>query len=464
MKPLIAILGAGPAGLGAAFRLSTESKARAVVLEQRDGVGGNAGSFLLEGVWSDYGSHRLHPSCDVRILDDLARLLGSDLLRRPRHGRIRLQQRWIHFPLEPADLLTHLPLSFAFGAGMDILRKPFRKPAPAPETFASVLARGLGPTICRDFYLPYAKKIWGLEPDQLSPVQAMRRVSASSAGRMLRKTRSGGGYFYYPRRGFGELSERLHEYARDAGAEFLFESRITRLESSGNRIVGVHYEQRGAAARVDAEYVWSTAPINWLVRNIDPPAPAEVIEAASHMRFRAMILIYLVLEQSRFSEYDAHYFPEEWIPISRLSEPKNYSDAVEPREATVLCAELPCETGSAWWRMEDRELGALARQSLEQAGIPIRARIRRIVTRRLERAYPLYELGYEARFSRIDSWLDRFDNLLSFGRQGLFAHDNTHHALFMAYSAVDCLDANSVFDRDRWRECRRQFETHVVED
>src|SRR5262245_31374512 len=222
MKPLVAILGAGPAGLGAAFRLSTQPLARAVVLEQREGVGGNAGSFLLDGVWADYGSHRLHPSCDERILDDLKRLLGDDLLRRPRHGRIRLQQRWIHFPLRPADLLTHLPLSFALSAGMDVLRKPFGKPAAAKETFATVLERGLGRTICRDFYFPYAKKIWGLDPSQLSPVQAKRRVSGSSPGRILRKARSGGGYFYYPRRGFGELSERLYGKAREAGAKFLF--------------------------------------------------------------------------------------------------------------------------------------------------------------------------------------------------------------------------------------------------
>jgi protoporphyrinogen oxidase len=464
MKPRIAILGAGPAGLGAAFQLSTRSLATPIVLEQKEGVGGNAGSFLLDGVRVDYGSHRLHPSCDARILEDLTRLLGSDLLRRPRHGRIRLQRRWIHFPLRPADLLAHLPLSFALGAGLDVLLKPFRKPQPGPETFASVLARGLGRTICHDFYFPYAKKVWGLEPHQLSPIQAMRRVSASSAGRMLRKARSRGGFFYYPRFGFGALSERLHEKARDAGARFFFESRITRLETSGNRILRVHYEQRDAAGRVDAEHVWSTAPINWLARSIDPPAPADVLEAASGMRFRAMILIYLVLEQNQFSEYDAHYFPEEQIPITRLSEPKNYSTAVEPRESTVLCAELPCETGSAWWSMNDRELGELARQSLEQAGIPVRATIRRVVTRRLERAYPLYELGYESRFATLDAWLDRFENLLTFGRQGLFAHDNTHHALFMAYSAADCLDGNGKFDRDRWREFRRQFETHVVED
>src|SRR6476619_1991402 len=130
MKPRIAILGAGPAGLGAAFQLSTRSLATPIVLEQKEGVGGNAGSFLLDGVRVDYGSHRLHPSCDARILEDLTRLLGSDLLRRPRHGRIRLQGRWIHFPLKPADLATHLPLSFGGGAALDIVRKRL---APAAE-------------------------------------------------------------------------------------------------------------------------------------------------------------------------------------------------------------------------------------------------------------------------------------------------------------------------------------------
>jgi protoporphyrinogen oxidase len=454
LKPCVAILGAGPAGLGAAFQLSTRGTARVIVLEQRDTVGGNAGSFLVDGVWADYGSHRLHPSCDPRILDDLRTLLGSSLVRRPRHGRIHLKQRWIHFPLKPLDLVTHLPLSFACGAFADFLRKPFRRAAPGPETFASVLEHGLGRTICRDFYFPYARKIWGLEPGELSPIQASRRVSARSPAKMLRKA----GYFYYPRSGFGSICERLYEAARDAGAEFRFQSRITRLERCGDRVAGVHFEQ-GA---VEADYVWSTAPVNWLAQSLDPPA--DVLEAASRMRFRGMILIYLVLEQTQFSEYDAHYFPDERIPISRLSEPKNYGGAAEPRDVTVLCAELPCEAGCAWWRMDDQQLGELVRQSLDRAGIPIRARIRRIVTRRLERAYPLYEIGYEARVSAVESWLDGLQNLLTFGRQGLFAHDNTHHALFMAYSAADCLDASGKINKDRWGEFRRQFEAHVVED
>jgi protoporphyrinogen oxidase len=277
---------------------------------------------------------------------------------------------------------------------------------------------------------------------------------------MLRKAAPGRGYFYYPRLGFGAISERLFEEAQNCGAQFLFNSRIAHLTRDGGRVTGISTGQH-----VDApDHVWSTAPLNWLAQSFDPPAPANVLEAAARMRFRSMILIYLTLEQGRFSEYDAHYFPDEKIPISRLSEPKNYGLAEEPPDATVLCAELPCEAGSSLWMMDDLQLGELARQSLEASGIPVRAPIRRVATRRLERAYPLYEIGYESRFALIDEWLNGFENLITFGRQGLFAHDNTHHALFMAYSAVDCLDANGAFDRERWLQFRRQFESHVVED
>jgi hypothetical protein len=94
----------------------------------------------------------------------------------------------------------------------------------------------------------------------------------------------------------------------------------------------------------------------------------------------------------------------------------------------------------------------------------VQAPVKEVMTRRLRYAYPIYNRGYEVAFDRLDRWLSRIDGLLTFGRQGLFAHDNTHHALYMAYCAVACLDENGCFDRKRWQAFRRSFETHVVED
>jgi protoporphyrinogen oxidase len=456
----LAILGAGPAGVGAAFQAARGKIGRTVVFEQRESAGGNAGSFDLEGVRVDYGSHRLHPTCDPRVLADLKELLGDDLLERPRHGRILLRNRWIGFPLRPLDLALHLPKSFIAGAAWDVVRKRFVA-KPAHESFASVLEAGLGRTVCRDFYFPYARKLWGLDPAELSPIQARRRVSANTPAKMLRKT-SGKRFFYYPRRGYGQLSEALAEAAKKQGAEFQFRSRVTTIEHDERKVSRIRYETPGSSGSLDCQLVLSTLPINYLVRCLNPPA--AITEAAGRMLFRGMILIYLVLDQDRFSEFDAHYFPEEDIPISRLSEPKNYSATREPRNRTVLCAELPCDPSGDIWSKTDAELGELVRHSLSAAGIPLRTAPSQLVTRRLAHAYPIYKQGFETDFALLDDWVNRFDNLVTFGRQGLFAHDNAHHALHMAYCAVDCIASTGEFQWDRWGTFRREFESHVVED
>lgn len=470
--PHVLILGAGPAGVGAAYQLARRGIAHAVVLEQRDTVGGNAGSFEVDGIWADYGSHRLHPACDPEILADLQDLLGSDLASRPRHGRIRLRGRWIHFPLKPLDLAVHLPPQFAVGVAGDMLRKFLRDGHSQPQTFSSVLERALGRTICRDFYFPYANKIWGVPPDAISVTQARRRISANSLGKMFRKVASaipglkppGAGRFYYPRFGYGEISERLYKGAAAAGADFRFGARVTAIEREGTQVTAVRFLQNDQETRIAIDNVWSTLPITLLARSLQPQPPASILEAASKISFRGMILIYLVLEQKQFTEYDAHYFPEASIPISRLSEPKNYSLAEEPSGRTLLCAELPTDRGSAEWQMSDEELGQLLCRSLGEAGLPVSAPVLRVFTRRLPQAYPIYRIGYEEHFDTVDRWLQDIRGLLTFGRQGLFVHDNTHHALYMAYAAAECFREDGVFDWNRWREYRNVFETHVVED
>lgn len=473
-KPHIVILGAGPAGLGAAFRLTRLGRARVTVVERQPVVGGNAGSFELSGLRVDYGSHRFHPACDPEILRDVRALLDGELLDRPRHGRIRLRGRWIHFPLTPVDLCLKLPLSFVVGVARDMAGKIFRRqPAERDSgTFASVLEQGLGRTICRDFYFPYARKLWGLDPAALSATQARRRVSANSVGKMLRKVLSavpgfkppGSGRFFYPRGGYGEISERLYEAACQAGAEVRLGTRVEAVRTSGDMAGSVRCVRSEVREDMTADAVWSTIPISALVRCFDPPAPALVLKAADSIAFRGMILVYLVLEQDRFSEFDAHYFPDSDFPISRLSEPKNYSASVDPPNRTVLCAELPCSPQDDVWAKSDDELGQLVLQGLASVGIPVKSRVLDARTRRLRQAYPIYDRSYETHFGEMDRWLNRFQNVLTFGRQGLFAHDNTHHALYMAYRAVDCLGEEGGFDWSQWKDYRETFETHVVED
>lgn len=472
-EPRILILGAGPAGLGAALQLHRRGRGQATVIEQHAIPGGNASSFPFGGQRLDYGSHRLHPSSDPDILADIKGLLGDDLLDRPRHGRIRLRGQWIHFPLKPADLLLRLDKGFAISSSIDMARKALGLTGTPDDNFAGVLWNSLGPTICRDFYFPYARKIWGLEPEKLSAVQARKRVKASSFGGLMKKVfgalpglkKPGTGRFFYPRQGFGQICEAYAAAAQEKGARILYSHRVEQVipPSTDRAPWTVLAKGEHGTEQLQGDYLWSTIPITAVASAYQGAIPASVPAAAAAIRYRAMILVYLQLDVEQFTEYDAHYLPESGVRITRLSEPKNYRDAVPPTGKTVLCAELPCAVDDDVWRMDDDSLGRLVAEDLKTVGLPLKRPPIAVLTRRLKQAYPIYLTGYQEHFDALDRWADSLPRFLTYGRQGLFAHDNTHHALRMAYAAVECVNG-AGFDEGRWREYRREFESHVVED
>ncbi len=436
------------------------------LLEQQEVLGGNAGSFEVNGIHLDYGSHRLHAACDPDILRDIQSLLADDLADRERHGRILIRNKYVHFPLNATDLMLRLDKSFAFGAARDMAKRTLFGKGEEGETFASVLMASLGPTICEHFYFPYARKIWGSPPEKLSGIQARKRVTAGSFSKLMKRLAKppGKGRFYYPRKGYGQISEAYADGARRLGAEFLLGWRASRISRSGaDGSWNIEVARGGESRRLVADHIWSTIPISLVIRMMSPDAPPPVVAATTQIDYRAMVLAYLELDWDRFTTTDAHYFPEEQFRTTRLSEPKNYYGLPEPRGRTILCAELPCAPSDALWSMTDAEVGRVAVEDIRRAGLPLLRDPVNVFTRRLRQAYPIYTIGYEKPLGVLQDWVETLPNFLSYGRQGLFAHDNTHHALFMAYCAVHCLEDNR-FDWGRWNEYRKIFATHVVED
>ncbi|HZB47700.1 MAG TPA: FAD-dependent oxidoreductase [Mycobacteriales bacterium] len=463
----VVVLGGGPAGLGAAWR-AAETGRSVLVLERAAAVGGMAGSFEVAGIRVDHGSHRLHPATPAPVLAALRGLLGPDLQTRQRNGRLRVYDRWVGFPLRPGELARTLP--------RDALRRIARDAVASPltptrsDSYGALLASRLGPELYGALYGPYAEKLWGLPGDRIDAEQARRRVSAGGlwgiAGRVLRGAARGGAaegqgrVFHYPRRGFGQIADVLADAAVDAGAAIETGAEVTTVRPLSSEVAVSTVDGR----TVRAGHVLSTVPLPVLARLARPGPTAGVLADAARLRFRAMVLVYLVHGGGRWTPYDAHYLPGPGTPVTRLSEPANYRiSAEDPADRSVLCAEIPCAVGDPVWTSTPGELAALVTDGLAAAGLPP-VRPAGVEVRRLPYVYPVYKIGYADGLAGLDAWTDGLDRVTTFGRLGLFAHDNTHHALAEAWDAVAALRPDGSRDPVAWSAARARFAGHVVED
>lgn len=450
----VVILGAGPAGLVAAADAARRG-ATVTVVEREPTVGGMAASFEVAGVRVDHGSHRFHPAASEAALARVRSLLGDDLQERPRNGRLRLGDRWLSFPLRTTELLAATPPSFAVGAVVDVVASPLRRPR--ADTYAQVVRAGLGPTVADRFHLPYARKLWGVDPEELSGELARRRVSAGSPMAIVRRlatTRRGRRpEFLYPRGGFGQIVERLADDAVEAGATIELGTEVTGLEG------GVVRTAAGAERRPD--HLWSTIPPSTQAKLVG--APPEITAAAERVRFRGLVLVYLVIERPQWTPFDAHYIADDANPVARLSEPKNYRDAADLTDRTVLCAEVPATVGDERWRASTEDLRALVVEALRREGLPDPGPGATEV-RRLPRVYPVLTPSALGDLAALARWEAEDQTVVAFGRPALAVPDNTHHVIDMGTAIAGCLGADGTFDRRRWASARAAFAEHVVED
>lgn len=470
----LTILGAGPAGLAAAHRLArrTDVEVRVVVLEKADAVGGMSRSFETDGLHLDFGSHRLHPACREDVLSDIQDLLGEDLLTRPRNGRIRMAGRMLKFPPNLLNLLFHCPPRFLLGVARDAVTKPFRREPAGKATFGNVLRSNLGRTMSESFYFPYARKLWGLEPDEISPKQAYVRVKTGGMGQLLRKAFAGLGLvpggkavFHYPRNGFGQIQQAVADYVANDGVEVRTGASVKRIHHApGERFIIEWADGNGASESLETDLIFSTIPVTLLPRLLEPGLAGVSNEVTPRLSFRSVVLLYLVLPVPQFSPYDAHYIPEEIFPFVRVSEPKNYAARSDPPDRTGLCLEIPCAPEDPLMQMPVEELAAQMAAHLARAGLPLPAEPLAVHRRTIPIAYPVYRLGYEAEQERMLRALTTVPRLVVFGRSGFFVHDNSHLAMAMGYDAANCIEPDGTWNASRWSDCLEEFKSFVVED
>lgn len=451
----IAVLGAGPAGLGVAFQLA-KSGHKVTLFERQESVGGLARSMVLQSHSVDLGSHRLHGRCDPEILADIRKLLWTyehcELRLRPRRGRIYLMGRELPFPITLSSLIMKLGPRFLGRLALDQFLKGG---APSEINFETEVLKQFGPTLAKQFYFPYAKKVWGVEPKQLSSKLVKTRLSGGSpAGfwkKALRVLKRKGRHYYYPEKGFGSISRAYAKAFHAHSGQLRRGVEVQQIEERGDKVV-IHWSQENEA-------------FDYLLASI-PPEPLLSLfnkdRAANTLSYRALTLLYIHLPQEQWSSFDAHYFPESVTPVSRISEAQNYHGDHRRAQGTVLCFEIPSPLLEASEATSAEALFAELRPTLLGYRLCFEgARVLKVI--HLPRAYPIYDKTYMSSLERIETELQEKPRVIPFGRQGFFAHDNTHHALFIAYRLAECF-ASGGFDERRWAGLREQFKNHYVED
>ena len=452
MKVDVLVVGGGPSGLAAA--LGAGRTGRTVeLIEASPRLGGLAASVSVGGQRVDLGSHRLHPSAMPRVRALLDELLGDDLQERRRNGRLHLAGRWVAFPLRPADVARTVPFGIGARIAADLVTGPLRRPR--DRSYAEYVRAGLGPTALATFHGPMAAKLWGRDPSALSADLARRRIAVNDGGRLLRRVARGarpaGRTFLYPRLGYGQVVDRLATSAVEAGARLGTGCRVDVLQP-GRPVRATLDDGR----RIDAARVLWTAPLDALVGVV---AGAPNVAPQGH---RGVVLVYLVLDEDRYSEFDAHYVPDADVAFARLSEPKNYRDGPDPAGRTVLCAEVPATVGDAGWEAGDDALAQLVLDGMIRLGLR-RPEVAGVEVVRVPRVYPVLAVDDDAR-RRALAWADDLDGVSVLGRQGLAVADNLHHVIDMALGAVACLGPGGGWDEAGWQAERARFDTFVVDD
>ncbi len=451
----VLVVGGGPCGLAAAYEAARRGLSVELVESAVD-LGGMAASFSVAGQRVDLGSHRLHPAASPRVLTLLTELLGSDLQVRPRNGRLRLRDRWIRFPLRPIDMARRMPPSFASAALADAATGPFRRAQDG--SYSEAVRAGLGPAALADFHGPMAAKLWGLPPERLSGELARKRISQRSPAQIVAKImstpRNQGATFLYPRLGYGQIVERLAEAAAGGGARLRTGCSVRSLTADSDSCTAI----LSSGDAVAAERVLWTAPVQALIAASDGD-PAAMPSAP----MRGLVLVYLAVDQPRYTPFDAHYIPTPEVPFSRFSEPKNYRDGPDPADRTVLCFELPSTVGDGVWRANDQDLAGLVTDGLDRLGLPA-VRVLETAVKRLPSVYPLLTVDDPVRHAADPSPSEVVPGVTVLGRQGLSVADNLHHVVDMALSAIDCIGPGGGWSNAAWADHRRRFAEFVVED
>ncbi len=457
----VLILGAGPAGLTAAWELMKHEVPVTVIEKDPRYVGGLARTVEHKGYRFDIGGHRFFSkNAEVEAL--WTEILGDEMLSRGRLSRIYYRGRYIAYPLRAFNALRKLgPVetvrcmaSYAYAR---------LRPVKNPRSLEDWVRNQFGWRLYSIFFKTYTEKVWGISTKELSADWAAQRIKsldlwkAVTSALFPQRTPSKRGdlvttlidRFRYPRLGPGQMWERVASVMAQRGHAVLHGRTILGIDHNYGRVVSVvTRDQDGREEEHRAAHFISTIPIRELVGLLDPAAPDAVRAAARALSYRDFITVAVMIDRPQVFPDNWIYIHDPVVKVGRIQNFKNWSpDMVPDQSKTCLGLEYFCFEGDGLWTMTDEGLVDLARRELEQMHICSPHEVFDGIVVRQQKAYPVYDDQYQAHVETIRKYLaEQLPNLHLAGRNGMHKYNNQDHSMMTALLVARRIAAGSALD------------------
>jgi protoporphyrinogen oxidase len=455
----VVIIGAGPAGLTAAYELARAGRT-STVLEADDCVGGISRTVERDGWRFDIGGHRFFTKVTPvekfwhEVLPD------EDFMLRPRKSRIFYQGKFYDYPLKASNALRNLGVVEAVRCVMSYAWARIHPPKDQ-HMYEGWLASRFGWRLYRHFFKTYTEKVWGHPASEMPADWAAQRVKNLSLGsaimnallpkRNQKDITSLIEEFQYPRLGPGMMWERCHELVESAGSPVHLGHKVTRIHCEAGRAISVTAAASGGSPiEFPASAVISSMPIASLVRVVDPPAPAEVRAAAEDLYYRDFLTVALVVPEKCVPWDDNWiYIHDTTVKTMRIQNFGSWSPHLVKDGRNVLGLEYTVEEGDEYWTAPDEVLVEQGKAELGRLGLVDPAQVEAGYVVRMPKAYPYYDIDYAANVDKIRTWLaQNAANVFPVGRNGMHRYNNQDHSMYTAMLTVENIVRGT--DHDVW--------------
>lgn len=452
MSPSVVLIGAGPAGLTAAYELAKNGMP-STLLEAGKQVGGISQTVSYKSFRFDIGGHRFFSK--VPLVNELwHEILGDNFLLRPRISRIHYNNHFFDYPLKATNALAGLGPVESLLVGFSYAKtKMF--PSPKEENFEQWVINRFGSRLYQIFFKTYTEKVWGIPCTEISADWAAQRIKNLSLKEAVRNALLGTKKekivtslieeFHYPRFGPGMMWERCEELVAGYGSQTLKGIKVDRIRHRNGRVDCVSgRNETGEYLDVEGSHFVSTMPLRELIEAMDPQPPEKVVEAARGLRYRDYLTVVLVVNRESI-------FPDNWIYIhspevkmGRMQNYKNWSPYMVPDPSrTSLGLEYFLWDKDEEWTWPNDRLIELGVRECAQIGLINPREVEDGTVVRMEKAYPVYDHHYQDHVQTIRQYLETLSNFQTIGRNGLHRYNNQDHSMVTGvYAARNILGGN----------------------